>query len=42
MVKSPRLSDGILDYLKVFLQEDNSEAFARRCQKGNWDGFEIL
>lgn len=42
MVKSPRLSDGILDYLQVFLQEDKSEAFARRCQKGNWDGFEIL
>ncbi len=41
MVKSPRLSDGIPDYLKLFLQEENSEAFAC-CQDGVWDGFEIL
>ena len=41
MVKSPHLSDGIPDYLKLFLQEENSEAFAC-CQDGVWDGFEIL
>ncbi|MCI9273451.1 MAG: 8-oxo-dGTP diphosphatase [Clostridiales bacterium] len=41
LIHSPRLSDGIADYLKIFLREENSEAFAL-VPNGDWDGFEIL
>lgn len=40
MIKSPRLSDGISDYLKLLLHEENSEAFAL-VRDGEWEGFEI-
>lgn len=41
MTASGRLSDGISDYLKLFLCEEHSEAFAL-CREGRWEEYTIL